>query len=235
MKIFLAALYKEAVQLNEKNLLALLEKNPDHRLLDLGCDDGQLTLKLGKQIKTSKLYGVEISLKSITQAQANGIEIKNFDLNHDFDWPDNYFDVIHANQVIEHLVESDNFLSEIYRVLKPGGYALISTENASSWCNIFASLLGWQIFSLTNISDKKLGVGNPFALHKNDKLDLKSWRHVRIYNFYGLKDYLELFNFKIERIKGAGYFPLPAILGDWDKIHCHFMTFKLRKEILCTK
>ena len=30
--------------------------------------------------------------------------------------------------------------TELYRILKPGGYMIISTENASSWCNIFASI-----------------------------------------------------------------------------------------------
>lgn len=229
MKNFLTRLYKQATELNENNLLSLLEKEPNHSLLDLGCDDGQLTLKLADKIGTSRIFGAEIVPESIASAQANGIEIKNCDLNLNIDWPDNYFDVICANQVIEHLQDADNFFSEIYRVLKPKGYAVISTENASSWCNIFASLLGWQIFSLTNFSGKKLGVGNPLALHKNDKLELKSWRHIRIYNYFGLKDYLGLFNFKVEKIKGAGYFPLPGFIGDWDKVHCHFMTFKIRK------
>lgn len=140
-----------------------------------------------------------------------------------------FFDVIHSNQVIEHLYNSDNFLSEIYRILKPDGCAIISTENASSWCNILASILGWQIFSLTNFSSRKQGIGNPLALHKDDKQNLESWNHIRIYSIRGLKEYLEAFGFKVEKIKGAGYFPLPAIFGDFDKTHCHFMTFKIKK------
>ena len=124
---------------------------------------------------------------------------------------------------------SDNFLSELHRILKVGGYAVISTENASSWCNIFASLLGWQIFSLTNFSQRAQGIGNPLAIHKGDNNHFDSWNHVRIYNIRGLKEYFEIFDFKVEAIRGAGYFPLPAFLGNIDKMHSHFMTFKVRK------
>jgi len=157
------------------------------------------------------------------------LKVKKFDLNNKFDFEDNFFDVINANQVIEHLYNSDNFIFEIYRVLKPGGYAIISTENASSWCNIFASIMGWQIFSLTNFSSKKKGIGNPFAIHREDNPGLSSWNHIRIYNIKGLKEYFEVFRFEVEKIKGAGYFPFPAMFGNIDKTHCHFMTFKVRK------
>jgi SAM-dependent methyltransferase len=165
----------------------------------------------------------------IKSAEEKGIQVKNFDLNGIFDFEDNTFDVIHANQVIEHLYNTDIFLSEIYRILKPGGYAIISTENASSWCNIFASIMGWQIFSLTNFSSKKQGIGNPFSLHRDGDVHLDSWNHIRIYNIRGLKEYFEAFDFKVIKVRGAGYFPLWASLGNVDTIHSHFMTFKIKK------
>lgn len=78
-------------------------------------------------------------------------------------------DVVFSNQVIEHLYETDKFISEIYRILKPGGYAVISTENLSSWHNIFALILGWQPFSLSNISSLRSSIGNPFGLAKKNR------------------------------------------------------------------
>lgn len=226
---FLQKNYYNAALLNYKNILDLLDQKKDVFFLDLGCDDGALTKKLASKIDTKNIYGVEIVDERIKEAQKNGIIVEKFDLNEKFNFPDNFFDVIHANQIIEHLYNSDNFISEIYRILKPGGYAIISTENASSWCNIFASIMGWQIFSLTNISNKKNCIGNPFSLHKNNSNKLESWNHVRIYNIRGLKEYFEAFQFKIGAVKGAGYFPLPGILGNFDKTHCHFMTFKIIK------
>lgn len=230
MKKFLKKIYINAVKLNHKNILSLLDNEPDSVLLDLGCDDGELTKKLAEKINTKKIYGVEIVDERMEKARNNGLITKKFNLNNRFDFEDNFFDVVHANQVIEHLYNSDNFISELYRILKPNGYAIVSTENASSWCNIFASIMGWQIFSLTNISNKKQGIGNPFSLHRGDDSGLESWNHVRIYNIRGLKEYFEIFGFKVEQVKGAGYFPLPSFLGNLDKTHCHFMTFKIRKK-----
>jgi len=229
MKKLLEKIYTNAVNLNYKNILVLFKINKKAQFLDLGCDDGTFTMKIAKKINTTKVYGVEIVKERIAMAQKKGIRVEKFDLNNRFHFENNFFDVIHANQVIEHLYNSDSFISEIFRILKPDGYAIISTENASSWCNIFASIMGWQIFSLTNFSSKKQGIGNPFSLHRNADVYLDSWNHIRIYNIRGLKEYLETFGFKVEAIRGAGYFPLPGFRGNIDKTHCHFVTFKIRK------
>jgi SAM-dependent methyltransferase len=229
MKDYLQKLYKKAEAANYENIFGLLEKNDGAGVLDLGCDDGAVSIKISEIIGTADINGVEIVEEKAGLAEKNGVIARVFDLNGRFDFADSAFDCIVANQVIEHLYNSDGFLSEIYRVLKPGGYAIISTENASSWCNIFASILGWQIFSLTNFSSKKRGIGNPMALLKNIEAPNCFWNHVRVYNFRGLKDYFEIFGFKIEMIRGAGYFPLPSFLGNIDKVRCHFMTFKIRR------
>ena len=230
MKLFLEQLFAEAVDLNHENIRGLLEQDEEASFLDLGCDDCVVTALMGRHIGTRKLFGVEVMEEKAEQASSKGVTLKNFDLNKTFDFADEHFDVILSNQVIEHLHNSDNFVGEIHRVLKKGGYAIISTENASSWCNIFASLIGWQIFSLTNFSSLHHGIGNPLALHRGDKSLPGSWNHVRIYNIRGLKEYFEAFGFIVEKIRGSGYFPLPAFLGDIDKTHCHFMTFKIRKK-----
>ncbi len=229
MKKYLQKLYKIAEKSNYENIYSLLEKNIEAKLLDLGCDDGTISLEIAKTIGTKNIFGVEIVDEKIQIAKSNGMIIEKADLNNVLNFESNFFDVVVANQVIEHLYNSDVFLEEIYRILKPGGYAIISTENGSSWCNILASILGWQIFSLTNFSSKKRGIGNPLALQKNFVPQNCSWNHIRIYNFRGLKEYFELFNFKIDKIKGAGYFPLPNFMGNIDKVRCHFMTFKIQK------
>ena len=96
--------------------------------------------------------GIEIDKSQAGKAAARGIEAITGDLNHKFELEDAIADGVIANQVIEHLYDTDNLLSEIWRVLKPGGVLVVSTEHLASWHNIFALLLGWQPFSLTNIS-----------------------------------------------------------------------------------
>lgn len=218
--------------MNWDNILNLIDHNPSAHFVDLGCDTGEGIENIGKRLGSSNTnsVGVEIVKEHADIARQKGIEVRDFNLNGKFDLPTANFDVAHANQVIEHLTDSDTFVKEVLRILKPGGYAIISTENASSWCNIFASLMGWQIFSLTNFSSLAAGIGNPLALHRdNERLALDSWNHVRIYNVWGLADYFRKAGFVVDKVVGAGYFPLPATLGRLDTTHSHFIAFKIRK------
>ena len=229
LKNFLERSYTKAVKLNNEIIYSMLNLNPRETLIDLGCNSGELTMLYGKAAKCNQIYGVDVNEDAIALASSKGVLTHVFDLNEYFNLPDESFQIVCANQVIEHLWNSDNFLSEIYRILAPGGYAIISTENASSWCNIFASIMGWQIFSLTNFSSLQAGIGNPLALHKNSEMVADSWNHVRIYNYYGLIQYIELSGFSINQIEGCGYFPFPTLWGSFDKIHAHFLTIKISK------
>ncbi|WMJ73370.1 methyltransferase domain-containing protein [Cytophagaceae bacterium ABcell3] len=46
---------------------------------------------------------------------------------HDIPFPDNTFDVCFCNHVMEHVTDDLKAMSEIYRVLKPGGWAIIQS------------------------------------------------------------------------------------------------------------
>lgn len=229
LKRIMCKMFSNAMELNKTNILALLEENKDADLLDLGCDEGTWTLELAKKINTEKCYGLDIMDKRLKQAKLRGIKVKKGDLNRKLPYKNNIFDCVHANQVIEHLHDTDMFIGEVHRVLKTGGYCVISTENLSSWCNIFSLLFGWQPFSITNISSLELGIGNPLAVHRVGKLDLKSWTHLRVMTARALKELFEIHGFHVERITGAGYFPLPSFLGKIDVNHSHFITIKARK------
>ena len=219
----------KAGNLNERNILNLIEENSNSKIVDLGCDEGSWTLKVAEKSQSRDYHGLDIVDGQLEIAAAKGINIKKGDLNKSLPYEDEQFDLVHSNQVIEHLFDLDNFLSEIYRILKPNGYCITSTENIASWINTGAQVLGWQPFSLTNISTKKLGMGNPLALNSDDKLVHKSMLHTRILSTTALKDLFKAHGFIVEKITGAGYFPLPGILGKLDPRHSHFITIKARK------
>lgn len=232
LKKILTNCYSSAARLNEKNILSLLEKNANAKLVDLGCDDGKWTIQIAKTIGSSNIYGIEIVNQRIEQAKKGGIKVKKADLNMKLPFEGNFFDVVHANQVIEHLYDTDNFVSEIYRILKLGGYAIISTENLSSWHNIFALIFGWQPFSMTNFTSKG-SIGNPFSLwrgRKSSVSQLDSWQHMRLFAYRGLKELFEQHGFKVEKIITAGYYPLPAWFAAIDARHGHFISIKVRKN-----
>lgn len=216
---------------NNYNILSLLEEQKNASLIDLGCDDGKWTKKLAKKIRTNKIFGVEVVKQRISLARNRGVSVSNCDLNRKLTLPSKKFQVVHANQVIEHLNDTDMFIGEIFRILKPGGYAVISTENLSSWHNIFSLILGFQPFSMTNFSS--LGnIGNPFALW-NGKVtknsSIKSWQHQRLFSYRGLTDIFRKHGFRIEKVKTSGYYPLPGFLSKIDPLHGHWISIKIRK------
>ena len=226
---FFHRMTSSAVKLRKRTILDLLEPDPEAKVLDLGCDDGLWTLEIGKKIGTKGLYGVDIVGARLRQAKRNGVQAKKADLNCGFPYLTNSFDVVHGDQIIEHISCLHSFASEVYRVLKPGGYIIISTENASSWHNIFASIMGWQIFSLTNMSPKLSGIGNPLAIHRGKQIDFPSWTHKTIFSYRGLIEFFQAYGFIDTVIVGAGYHPLPPILGKLDARHSHYITLKARK------
>ena len=232
IKRIMGKMFQNAMDMNRSNILGMLEEDRDAKLLDLGCDEGTWTLELAKKAGTRECHGLDMVDERLEQARKKGIIVRKGDLNKKLPYKDSSFDCVHANQVIEHLHDTDMFIGEIRRVLKHGGYCIVSTENLSSWCNALSLLLGWQPFSVTNISSQRLGIGNPLAVHREKRLGLKSWSHLRVMTARALKELFHSHNFNVERMTGAGYFPLPAFLGRIDVGHSHFITIKARKGVL---
>lgn len=230
MKTYLRWLWRHARGQNTNDILSLLEPNPRARLLDLGCDDGTLTLRYAERIGTDRIYGADFIPAALVKARKRSVKAKRADLNRKLPFPSNSFDVVTSNQVIEHLLETDIFVEEIYRVLKPGGYAVISTENLASWHNIFALVLGLPAFSQHNSCRKD--VGNPISLVSGS--DLKpGWSHVKIFTLTGLTALFRLHRFTVTDRRGAGYYPWPPplsiLLSRLSPRHSAFIAVKGRK------
>jgi 2-polyprenyl-3-methyl-5-hydroxy-6-metoxy-1,4-benzoquinol methylase len=232
MKKFLMNQRRRAYEKNKQNILNLLQEDKKAKLLDLGCDDGGWTLKLARKIKTKDVSGYEIIKERARKAEKRGVNVKLGDLNEPLSYSNAMFDVVHTNQVIEHLNNTDLFLSEIYRILKPNGYAIISTENLSSWHNIFALTLGYMPFSLTNVSSKTGAVGNPLAPHTGEDFwEEDSWQHQRIFTIRGLKHLSVLHGFKFEKVLASGYYPFGSFFSKIDPCHSAFISIKIRKIV----
>lgn len=197
--------------------------------------DGKFTIRLAKAIGAKEVYGIELLEEKIKEAEKLGVIVHRNDLNKIFSIDDQTVDVVFANQVIEHLYDTDNFVSEIYRILKIGGYAVLSTENLASWHNIFALILGWMPFSMSNVSCVRLSIGNPLGLLRQESNFIKSkfLQHSRVFSYLGLKEIFIAHGFKVEKVLGAGYHPLPHYLSKivckLDVRHSHFLVIKVRK------
>ena len=109
-------------------------------------------------------------------------------------------------------MKTDRFLSEIRRVLKPSGYALISTNNLASWHNIASLVLGMQPMP-NHVSDLFV-VGNRFDPRRGLEHAEKGFSHLRIFAFQGLREMLELHRARRGRARHERLLPLPPRLAD---------------------
>lgn len=91
--------------------------------MDVGCGRGEFLDGFKKLGLTADGMDLEI----------DGIDVgKN-----NFPFPDKKFDFVFSKSVIEHLSEPDNFIKEIYRILKPGGRIIVMTPDWQSQIYIY--------------------------------------------------------------------------------------------------
>ena len=219
-------------QNNENIMRALRDRAPLPSLLDLGCDDGERTLLWAQAAQARDIHGVEVVPSRAALAEQRGINVATADLAGAFPFEDRSFDAVVSNQVIEHLFDTDLFLAEAFRVLKPGGAVVTSTENLASWHNVGALLLGWQPFSLTNVSEKG-AIGNPFGIWADGDgsgaPDPVTWQHRRVFAARGLLALHGAHGFEALELLGAGYYPLPRRVAEWNPAHAAFISVTGRR------
>lgn len=99
-------------------------------LLEIGCGTGsnlESMQKLGWRVE-----GVDFDSKAVQIAQDKGLNIHLGTLA-DQKFPDNTFDAVAMNHLIEHVLDPYHLLRECHQILKLGGYLVIITPNTSSW------------------------------------------------------------------------------------------------------
>jgi SAM-dependent methyltransferase len=233
LKKALNAMYAGAMALNDRNVCdSLTENGPFDRILDVGCWDGEKTMKYAKAAGALHVDGIEIVPAMAEAATRKGI--RTIAIRADVDswpYPDATFPCVISNQVIEHLSDVDRFIGEAARVLKPGGVLVTSTNNLSSWHNIVSLAFGWAPFDLTNSSALAVGIGNPLALHKGEPpANGASWCHKCVFTSRWLEDWFSLYGLERVSTLGAGYYPFPSRLGRLLPTHSAFITVVARKR-----
>ncbi len=101
------------------------------KLLDVGCGTGSF-LSLAE--KHFEAYGLDISSFAIKQAKENTEKtlLRQGSCEDALPFQDDFFDIVTAFDLLEHLAEPAQAVEEVARVLKPGGVFVASTPNLNS-------------------------------------------------------------------------------------------------------
>ena len=104
---------------------------PEDRILEIGCGIGSVVYKLSS--KGHNIAGIDISGEAIEHGRkkygAIRLEVQAAET---LPYEDESFDVVLSFDLFEHIAEIDKHISEVMRVLRPGGYYLFQTPNKYS-------------------------------------------------------------------------------------------------------
>jgi SAM-dependent methyltransferase len=228
------ALWRNSIRNNIINLSKMFDDCTfSNSLLDVGCGRGETISEIIKHSgkNFNLVVGVDGQKESLEYAKNEKITPVQANFDYTLPFKDNSFDVVFSHQVIEHLNNLDIFVKELHRVTKPGGVCILSTENLSSWHNIFAITLGFQEFS--NSPSKDFNVANPFWKPWKQKFENRH-DHKTIIAIRSLCGLLEVHGFVIKKVIGSGYYPFFGMFGEFiaklDKTHARHIICKATKE-----
>lgn len=118
-------------------IISMLDPKCGEMVLDVGCANGRDLILLFQ--KGCKCYGIDFSSIMIDEAKGEFLKNNMQEINvavgdaTSLLFSDATFDKIYASEVLEHIPDYKKAISEMARVLKPGGCLVISTPNRRSW------------------------------------------------------------------------------------------------------
>jgi 2-polyprenyl-3-methyl-5-hydroxy-6-metoxy-1,4-benzoquinol methylase len=119
------------IYLHKKRYI-LASKVINGKVLDIGCGFGFGTQLMANKRPDCHFYGIDVDQKAIDYACKNQIdrnlEFRIMDATN-LDFGSGYFDSVVSIENIEHVSDSEKYLSEVSRVLKKGGTLFLTTPN----------------------------------------------------------------------------------------------------------
>lgn len=174
-------------------------KPQDRRILEIGSGTGRFCLALARKYPEKEILGIDYAPESIIISR-KGAKLRNLKNVHfqeadlfNLPFPDNHFDLVFENGVIEHLKNYPQAVKEMKRVVKKNGSVIVNVNN-------------WYCFPKT-FEKKILGKFYPFGYEKSFKhrelkktfrdLDL---REIEVYA-YNHSNYIVRFFFFSQPVK----------------------------------
>ena len=119
------------------------EKYGGLRVLEVGCGAGIDLLQFaraGAHVTARDLTpnAVKLAIANLAREGYRGdVRLGNAE---SLDFPDESFDTVYSHGVLHHTVDTMKAVDEVFRVLRPGGEAIVMLYNRHSWFNLVALL-----------------------------------------------------------------------------------------------
>lgn len=158
---------------------------PGARVLDVGCGEGRFTSALVHAGRPA--VGIDVASEPLRRARDrdSGLDLRLVPVTGPWPLEDCGFDAVWAGEVLEHVLDTAAWLSEVRRVLRSGGAIIVSTPDHGP---------------LTRLA---LGIGvRRFRAHFDPRGD-----HIRFYTRRALVLLLEEFGFEDVRTRTLGGVP----------------------------
>lgn len=164
---------------------------PGARLIDVGCGDGG---GLGEWAKARgcDYLGLDVAEAAVTRARARGLEAQRIDDASHLPLATSSLGIAICLEVLEHLVDPQNAVQELRRVLEPGGLLIASMPNAAYW-----------------VRRAELGILGRFNPYGYDMSVSEPWNdpHLRFFTRGTAKAMLERCGFSAVRIHAESHQP----------------------------
>jgi ubiquinone/menaquinone biosynthesis C-methylase UbiE len=114
------------------------------KLLEIGCGVGIDLIRFARG--DAIVTGVDLADVSIALAQSNfeqnGLKADLFVMDGEaLDFEDNSFDAVYAHGVLQYTASAPRMITELHRVLRPGGEAILMVYNKYSWLNLLSEVM----------------------------------------------------------------------------------------------
>jgi methionine biosynthesis protein MetW len=159
-------------------------------ILDVGCGSGSLARRLNANGHT--VDGITISEEELRQAKpfVRKVFLYNLEGGLPVEIPDGEYDYVICSHVLEHIAYPQKLLTDILRVLKPGGSLIVALPNVMHYKSRLRLMAGRFDYTDAGIWD---------------------YTHVRWYTVDSAKEMLSKSGFTITRDLVTGELPLNSV------------------------
>jgi 2-polyprenyl-3-methyl-5-hydroxy-6-metoxy-1,4-benzoquinol methylase len=139
------------------DLISLMPSNPYQRVLEIGMGGGDTLVYIKQRRLAGEAVGIDLmSLPGSNQQNPLIDKVYFLDLEREnLPFSNEYFDVIIAGDILEHLINPWELLQNLNKILKVGGHMIISIPNIRDINAIYSILLkGTFGYTTQGIFDK---------------------------------------------------------------------------------